>query len=70
MPTKRIKMPKRPKAIVVPKGKKPAKPKRKPFLRRVRAAIIGKTKGGTVGTQEKQLRELGLMDDEEFRRLK
>ena len=78
MPTKRIKMPKRPKkpkVVLKPIKKKPAKPK-KPFLRRVKAAVreavMGAPgKGGrTVGTQQKQIRDLGLMDDEDFKRLK
>ena len=94
MPRKRIKMPRKPKVVVIPKAKprakqpKPtvipkAKPKpkpkpkpKKPFLRRVKAAVreavMGAPgKGGsTVGTQQKQIRDLGLMDDEDFKRLK
>ena len=78
MPTKRIKMPKRPKVVLKPIKKKPAKPKKpkKPLLRRVKAyvreAVMGPpgVGGGTMGTQQKQIRDLGLMDDEEFKRLK
>jgi hypothetical protein len=64
----------RPKTIVVKKKKPKAKPK-KPLLRRVKArvrkALMGTPgKGGTtVGTQQKQIKDLGLMDEEEFKRL-
>ena len=67
----------RPKTIVVKKKKRKQKPKpKKPLLRRVKAyvreAVMGPPGkgGGTVGTQQKQIRELGLMDDDEFKRLK
>lgn len=77
--SKRIKMPKRPKMKAIPKAKpraKQPKPKvipkakpKKPFLRRVRAKLLRTAGGGTIGTQEKQIRDLGLMDEDEFKRL-
>ena len=68
---------KKPKVVLKPIKKKPAKPKKpkKPFLRRVKAAVReavmgppGKG-GGTVGTQQQQIRDLGLMDEDAFDKL-
>lgn len=44
--------------------------KKKPLLRRVRARLLGKARGRTIGTQEKQIRELGLLDENGFKKIK
>lgn len=55
----------------MPGKKKSKKPKKKPFLRRVRDKLLRVSGGGTVGTQEKQIRDLGLeADDDTFRKVK
>jgi len=46
-------------------------PKKKPLLRRIRESLIKRSGGGTVATQEKQIRELGLeADDAQYKKLK